>query len=385
MRTLELYYGTNRGHKGRDRDAPTGYSKYFSSDGMENLRFGKVTVKADPARIAKYLTDDKACGIGNGKKLSSYLGKLAGKRKATTIKAFPEKIVRYLSDKNQPSETVYGSKTLFSELQSVMLQNHDILIYIHGYNVSWNDAVGAALALHEMLNISSGHGNKKTMVVLFSWPSDGMALPYVSYKSDRSEAQGSGYAFGRSLLKLVDFLVRLRSADRKGDSTTELCNQELHLLCHSMGNYVLQSSLQRIAQFSPGPAMPRLFEHIFLCSPDVDDNVLEPGEPMGRLHELSRHVSIYYNRGDLALHISDHTKGNPERLGTNGAARPGVTHTKIHQIDCSRLVHGVVEHSYYLCGNINMDIRKSIAGLSQDDTSRPRTQSPKANNCWIIK
>ena len=38
-------------------------------------------------------------------------------------------------------------------------------------------------------------------VVLFTWPSDGMALPLVSYKSDRSEAKGSGYAFARGLLK----------------------------------------------------------------------------------------------------------------------------------------------------------------------------------------
>jgi len=48
---------------------------------------------------------------------------------------------------------------------------------------------------------------------LFTWPSDGQALPYVSYKSDRSDAKGSGYAIGRGFLKLRDFLVRLRDEE----------------------------------------------------------------------------------------------------------------------------------------------------------------------------
>jgi esterase/lipase superfamily enzyme len=144
-----------------------------------------------------------------------------------------------------------------------------------------NEAVGSALALQEMLNLPTpdASGAQKTTVILFTWPSDGQALPFVSYKSDRSDARGSGYAIGRGFLKLRDFLVRLKNDEAR-------CDGCLHLLCHSMGNYVLQNALARIIQFTPASSQPRFFEHVFLCSPDVDEDTLEPGEPLGRLHEI---------------------------------------------------------------------------------------------------
>ena len=91
-----------------------------------------------------------------------------------------------------------------------------------------------------------------------------------------------------------------------------------------MGNYVLQHALQRIIEETPPKRkrLPRIFDNVFLCSPDVDDNVLETDQPLSRLPEICRNVSLYYNRGDLALRGSDITKGNPDRLGTNGDCRP---------------------------------------------------------------
>ena len=87
--------------------------------------------------------------------------------------------------------------------------------------------------------------------------------------------------------------------------------------------------------------LPRLFEHIFLCAPDVDDTALEEGQPLWRAHELARSVSVYHNRGDAALVISDFTKGNPDRLGSNGPARPAHVHNKVHQVDCTPIVKGL--------------------------------------------
>jgi esterase/lipase superfamily enzyme len=115
----------------------------------------------------------------------------------------------------------------------------------------------------------------------------------------------------------------------------------------------------------------------------VDADVLEPAQAMGRLHELAEYVNVYHNRGDAALVVSDVTKGNPERLGHAGAAHPAMLHNKVHQIDCSPIVTGWVEHSYYLAGRVNQDIRLSLAGLPPDDTERPRTAVPNAAaNLW---
>lgn len=146
------------------------------------------------------------------------------------------------------------------------------------------------------------------------------------------------------------------------------------MLCHSMGNYLLQSAIERLNQFTSGAALPRLLEHIFLCTPDVDDAALEQRGGLCRVHEIARGVTIYHNRGDMAMVVSDYTKGNPERLGSGGAARPSLLHNKVHQVDCTPVVSGLVEHSYYLSGCINADIRQSIDNVPYNDPQRRRSR-----------
>jgi esterase/lipase superfamily enzyme len=374
---LGLYFATNRAHEGADRWHPDRYGRAFSSDGMENLRFGWLSVDVADKDVERCLQQDTGFGTGAGTALADLLTKAAAKAR---IEAYLEKLDADRSDTAQP-KAKFGSKAMFSDLQRDMLKRCDVLVFVHGFNVSWEAAVGTALALQVMQNRDGvGDPKQQTAVVLFSWPSDGMALPFVSYKSDRSEAKGSGYAFARGLLKLRDHLAAL--ADRANGGA---CPQDLHLLCHSMGNFLLQNALERMREFTPGSALPRLFDHVFLCAPDVDDAVLEPGQPMGDLHQLARTVSVYHNTGDLALHVSDYTKGNPDRLGSAGAARATMLPDKVEQIDCSAIVGGFVEHSYYLDGRVADDILRSIDGFPQDDPARRRVRKGGAGVRWLLQ
>jgi esterase/lipase superfamily enzyme len=381
MARYTLYYATNRNHLGSDRWHPDSYGTKFSNDGMENLRFGVVTVSADAGTITKNLNKDiQDCGKGDGVSLGEYLSECAENAK---IEAYEEVLGDHIAEAAQ-KRVKLGSQAMFTDVQSAMENSSDVLIYIHGFNVSWNEAVGSALALQLMLrNAPTKDPDQDVLVILFTWPSDGMSLPWVSYKSDRSEATGSGAAVGRAFLKARDFLADLRDRAKKGGK--KICGQDIHLLCHSMGNFLLQSALARTFDHTPGNCLPRIFEHIFLCAPDVDDNAMESGQPLERIDQIARHVSIYYNRDDTAMVISDYTKGNPERLGGTGAAHPALLHNKVHQIDCTPVVHGLVEHSYYLTGNINADIRASIDGWDQDDAKRLRTRNATLNNVWAIK
>jgi len=378
MKTLSLFYATNRRHEGKERFRPEGYGAKFSDDGSENLRFGKLTLQADERKINEFLNAPLGDGVGNGNDLADYLTSRANSAK---IQAYRERINPEFADFNQPNKQL-GSIAMFNELNGYMRKQSDVLVYIHGYNVSWTGAVGAALSLQEMLNqCRERDPHQGVRVVLFTWPSDGIALPFVSYRSDRTDARGSGCAMGRGFLKLRDYLVMLRDRSRGGE---QLCDQDIHLLCHSMGNYVLQNALERMAEFTPRSVLPRIFEQVFLCAADVDDNVLEPSQEMGSLHEVTRSISVYYNRGDTALHVSDYTKGNPERLGTSGAARPALLHNKVCQIDCSPIVHGLVEHSYYLTGHVNSDIRLSIDGVPHDDPKRCRKKAGMVDGVWTM-
>lgn len=373
MATTQLYYATNRRHRGRDRWQPVGYGPQPSRDGTENLRFGRVTISVDDEQIAQYLQDDCGFGPGNGEKLAGYFFK---QRTDATIEAFPEILLKDENESHQPQRKL-GSARAFSDLRQKMIDGDHVLVFIHGFNVSWWDAVASAASLQCMLNRQCGTGespNDSTPVhvVLFTWPSDGQIIPYWSYFSDRTDAQGSGYAFGRGLLKLRDYLIDARRVPRhKGERP---CGRSIHLLCHSMGNFVLQNALKRTADFSVAGRLPRIFEQVFLCAADVAADVFQPGQPFHRLPQMARAVTIYHNRGDLILPVSDYTKGNTDRLGWDGADGSAYLPDRVHQADCSSLVTGLVEHSYYHCGAVNDDIRHSIDGIPPD--SRDRNREP---------
>jgi esterase/lipase superfamily enzyme len=377
MVELGLYFATNRNHEGPDRWHPKRYGRSFSEDGVENLRFGWLTLDTAQQDIDRCLAADTGFGAGDGEALAKLLTKAAA---GARIEAYLEQLDPERTETAQPRARL-GSKAMFKELRRDMLERSDAVVYVHGFNVSWEAAVGSALALQCMLNRDAvGDPKQQAMVVLFTWPSDGLALPFVSYKSDRSEAIGSGFAFARGLLKLRDYLAGL--CDRAGGRA---CPQDLHLLAHSMGNFVLENALMRMRAFTPGNALPRLFEHLFLCAADVDADALEPGKGLGDLHELARTVTVYHNRGDVALHVSDYTKGNPDRLGSYGAARAALLSDKVHQVDCSDLVGGLVEHSYYLRGRVNDDVLYSIDGFGLEDPARGRARKEGAGWRWKMR
>lgn len=407
---LQLYFATNRAHEGAQRFAPDRYGARFSSDGMENLRFGRVQFEADAARVQALLAQQRAhTGAGDGEALQDYFAGCV--RASQRIQCYEESIPdRGVSEKAQGAAVKLGSQALFADLQADMQQGRDLLILVHGFNVSWEEAVATAAAFEAVLNrvdarLDAGQRVQPVRVLLFTWPSDGSALPWASYKSDRADARGTSGALGRALLKLRDQLHQLGREVRQNSAevrqlrqqlasrpaaeveravaqleATQLCGQKLHLLAHSMGNYVLQNALQRIDAFSPGHQLPRLFDHVFLCAPDVDDDVLEPDKPMARVHQVAQAVAIYHNVNDTALRISDYTKGNPDRLGQRGAARPQALHQKVYQVDCAALVSGLTQHSYYTNGLIARDIRLALQG--QRPAARGLRPGGVAPNCW---
>lgn len=386
---MTLYYVTNRKHNGDDQFKPEGYGIQPSESGIENLRLGKVTMDPGVNSFNKWFTAGTGSGKGNGVLLTQDL--IDRVEDHAKIVAYEESIPDPKRAENKQDGTRLGSQQMFKDIQDTMRQGRDVLLYVHGFNVSWKEAVSSALALQTMLNRPGVRPKDKgeVLVILFTWPSDGSALPFVAYKSDRTEAIGSGFALGRGLLKFRDFLADVtRGVQLTEDASTEAadpCNQNINLLCHSMGNYVLQNAIHRMIERSESGRLPRIFDHVFMCAPDVDDDVLEAGNQLGRLHEVCRNVNVYFNRGDLALRGSDYTKGNPDRLGTNGAANPLQVHQKIYQIDCSGdVVEGVLEHSYYLKGGINADIRMSLDNIPQD-ARKHRRKHNRFSNTFVMK
>ncbi|WP_284223808.1 alpha/beta hydrolase, partial [Brevundimonas denitrificans] len=202
------------------------------------------------------------------------------------------------------------------------------------------------------------------------WPSDGSMMPFIAYANDRQDAAASGPAFARSFLKLGDYL--------RGSTPDEACDQKLHLVAHSMGNYVLRHALQEILRQAPGRP-PRLFDQIFLMAADEDDDAFEKEHKLKFLPRIAKRVNVYFNNEDRAMAISDKTKGNPDRLGDDGPRIPRSIPGKVTLVDCTDVVSGLVEHSYYLeSQRVMMDMKSALLG-TPSNLIDGRSYDPETN------
>jgi esterase/lipase superfamily enzyme len=129
-----------------------------------------------------------------------------------------------------------------------------------------------------------------------------------------------------------------------------------------MGNYVLRNGLQAL-RAKDEKALVRLFDQIILAAPDEDDDTFETPDKLALITRICRQVTVYFNPHDKALIISDKTKGNPDRLGSDGPRLIDLIPKKIVLVDC-RIVRSVgdklVDHSYYLN---SAAMRTDLAGV----------------------
>ncbi len=312
-----IYFATNRNQEGE------GFGKNFSPNGLADLRFGVADVEG-------------------GKILS--------------IQVAPDK----------PSE---GSTAVYEAVKRKMAEEkRDTMIMIHGYATSFEQAIlGAA-------KTKAAYGPANLNVFMFSWPSDGRNAPH-DYGNDRHDAQASGLAFARGIMKLVEFL-------RSGPA----CGRRIHLLAHSMGNYVLRHTLQELIKMNPAGRLPRVFDNVFSMAADEDADALEHADKWARLPELTQALHIYFSRHDRALQGSDATKGNPDRMGNDGPARPLDIHSKVTLIDVSktdRFLLDVVGHGYYDEKQAVIDdVLATLAGLEPDQI--PGRRYVQAKNRYVI-
>lgn len=267
-----------------------------------------------------------------------------------------------------PDNPNQGSQALFAELRQTMRsQSLDSLIFIHGFNVSFESALESAGTISDRLAQISDDRYRPNIFV-FSWPSNGKLF---EYKDDRHDAKTSGYAFARGLKKLTDFL---RNSDNG-----EPCQQRVHLIAHSMGVYVLRHALQETQKISGSQIMPRLFDNIILTAADEDNDAFEHDHKLARLPELAKHITVYFNTEDQALAVSDATKGNPDRLGHSGPRLPHQVPYKVVLVDVSEGVSTFGEHSYHVTDNeVVSDIVAVLQGQSLN-TFTLRTYVPHAN------
>ena len=141
----------------------------------------------------------------------------------------------------------------------------DVLLFVHGYNTSLEDAILRTAQLVHDLNFA-GKG------VTFSWPSLGRSTATDTTRLRTRQSAGA----------LVEVLKQLTRADGPSGKS-----RKVHVIVHSMGNRLfLQAARQFELEQNVGDAR-RIFGHVALAAPDVDATTLQRacarGDPSERL------------------------------------------------------------------------------------------------------
>jgi esterase/lipase superfamily enzyme len=185
----------------------------------------------------------------------------------------------------------------------------NLLVFIHGFDNTFADAITRAAFNREFL-AASGKPGTDTTVLAFSWPSLGNIVSFpvldADYLKDKKMASLSG-------VHLMSFFAQveplLRTARANGCRT--------YLLAHSMGNLALESAVEN--WFLHGNGNAELFNVSILAAGDCGFDAFAQPHLTGLdgLSLLSSRVSIYYSGNDQVLDISRIINGL-QRLGHDG-------------------------------------------------------------------
>ena len=216
------------------------------------------------------------------------------------------------------AETFRG--TLATALSGRVGVSRDVLVFVHGFNTSYDEA---RYRLAQVVEDSGFTG----VPVLFTWPSQ---RELFAYMSDKDSATASRDA----LEKLMRDLAATPGVGR------------VHVLAHSMGTWLAMEALRQNAIAGQADLGGRLGE-VMLASPDIAMDVFK-GQ-MARLGAVTR-VSIFAASNDRALSLSGALAGSRTRVGAldlnneehrNEIARLGVRVYDLSTLDGSSMLrHG---------------------------------------------
>lgn len=217
----------------------------------------------------------------------------------------------------------------------------DVLVYIHGFNQSFETAALDAARLSDGLAFRG-----ETM--LFSWPSKNSLINYIY---DRESAMWSRDA----LEGMLDELIADSSVGR------------VHIVAHSMGTMVAIESLRQLYD-RRGAATANRFGAIVLASPDIDMDSFTSS--IGRIGSLSRKITVLTVANDRALGAMRDMAGGVTRVGTAETARLDALGIRV--IDASNLAGGGLNHDLFLT---NAEVQQVIRRFISDAASPAITSS----------
>jgi esterase/lipase superfamily enzyme len=208
-----------------------------------------------------------------------------------------------------------------SHLSGRIGSNRDILLFVHGFDTSLDDA---RWRLAQIV----ADGRFGGVPVLYTWASQGSVF---AYGSDRETAMASRDGLEKLMLELAH----------------EPDVGRVHILAHSMGAWLAMEALRENAIAGHADLDGHLGE-VMLAAPDIDAAVFR--QQMARLGS-GAHVSILVARNDRALGLSSLLANERPRLGALNPADPNdramIEQLGVNVTDLSGAPGGFIGHSTY--------------------------------------
>lgn len=203
------------------------------------------------------------------------------------------------------------------DLKSCIAQSgaKQALVFIHGYNVSFDSAVKRTAQIAYDLNFDGAP-------ICYSWPSQGGVAKYTYDEA----------SIRWTVPQLEAFLNRV---------VAESGAKTVHLVAHSMGNRALMETLERI--YLQNKEQHYKFGQIIMAAPDVDSSLFR-NRYVPVLQEMSERATLYASSNDRALLASTEIHGYT-RAGLSGEHLLALT--GVETVDVSPIDTSLVGHSYY--------------------------------------
>ena len=171
-----------------------------------------------------------------------------------------------------------------SHLSGRIGSNRDVLVYVHGFNNSYDEA---RFRLAQIVT----DGRFGGVPVLFTWPASGSLFDYEAAKESASASRDA----------LAQALLDLGNVPDVG---------RIHILAHSMGTWLTMEALREDA-IAGRPDLNGKLGDVMLAAPDIDVSVFR-----NQIAKLDpSHVSVLVSVNDRALSLSRRLAGDRPRVG----------------------------------------------------------------------
>jgi len=188
------------------------------------------------------------------------------------------------------------------------------LVYLHGFNVTFEDAAIRAAQIGYDLKVPGP-------VAFFSWPSRGKVEDYTVDEATIEASEGAITEF------LIEFAAKCGTTN-------------INIIAHSMGNRGLLRALQRISANAEMRSKVK-FNQIILAAPDIDRGLFLN---LASLYpQFSTRTTLYESDGDLPVYLSSRIHDAPRA----GYFKPYTSASGIDAVAVPNFDVDLLGHSYY--------------------------------------